>query len=108
MANSGSDSPMMAKAPEGSRLDRGYGANAPRRGIGVVAQVLLAGCIAGALLGSRPLVTWAENKPDAPDWLVQTLRDWDSALTWTGLAELHSVVRHSVEKARAVTFQPSP
>ena len=63
-------------------------------------------CSAGD--GEEALLQIAENKPDAPDWLVQTLRDWDSALTWTGLAELHSVVRHSVEKARAVTFQPSP
>lgn len=98
----------MPNARDGSRLDGGCSGNAPRRGIGAVATVMLAGCIVGALLGSRPLVTWAENKPDAPDWLVQTLRGWDSALAWTGLPDLHSMMRHGVEKARAVTFQPSP
>jgi hypothetical protein len=73
---------------------------APPRGIAAVAGAILWGCVAGALLGSQPLVSWAEANPDLPDWLVEGLRDWDAGLARLGLSELHPLLRITVEKAR--------
>jgi hypothetical protein len=71
-----------------------------RRGVVAVARVVLVGCLLAAMLGSRPLLTWAEARPDLPVWVDKGLHQWDAAMTRAGLAGLHPMLRGLVERIR--------
>lgn len=83
----------------GQEGSHGVGPGQPRS-IVAVARIVAAGCIVGLLLGSGPMVDWVEAKPTLPDWVGHAAREWNAALSMTGLAQLHPWVRQAVEAAR--------
>jgi hypothetical protein len=70
------------------------------RGVAALACLVVTGCLVAAILGSRPLVEWAEANPGLPAWVGDGLRSWDATLTRVGLAEMHPLVRSVVDRVR--------
>ena len=75
-------------------------------GIGALARLLAVSGLVGLFLGSEPLSTWAQNKPEAPQWLLDATAGWNGAMASIGLAELYPALRGVVERARGDGVSP--
>ena len=71
-----------------------------RTGLQALARVMVWGLAVGALLGSEPLASWAEQSPSSPEWFVGALHEWNAAMARFGMTEVYKQVRAATEQFR--------
>lgn len=86
---------------------RGRGRVTTARGVLVM---LVCGCLAAAVLGSGPLLDWADDAADRTG--IAELHDaahaWNAALTRLGLTKGYATVREHVRAAEQGAFESPP
>ncbi len=75
-----------------------------------VVVMLLCACLAAAVLGSGPLLDWADDASDRTGigGLHDAAQAWHDGLQKLGLTKPYTTVREKVRKAEQTEFEPPP